>query len=69
MSRPGSSYVVKSQELYRKRQYNTQIDSSRNKLNDKQNIAFSNGDVLTDSPNEELISEAKQNPRFSAWRS
>ena len=69
MSRPGSSYVVKSQELYRKRQYNTQIDSSRNKLNDKQNIAFSNGDVLTDSPNEELISEAKQHPRFSAWRS
>jgi len=69
LSRPGSSYAIKSQGLYRKRQYDTQIDWSRNTLNTKQSIAFNNGDVLTDLPNDERFSESKQNPKFSAWRS
>ena len=58
---------MKSQGFRSQRQYNTQVEGNRLNLTEKQNIALSNGDVLTEIANEPGI-EAKQNPRFSAWR-
>ena len=58
---------MKPQGLYRQQQCHTEFDINKQKLTDKQNIALSNGDVLTDFPNDP-VAESKQNPKFSAWR-
>lgn len=67
-SRPGSAYVMKPQGLYRRRNFEANVDVNAATLTEKQNIALSSGDVLNETPNESM-KEEKQHPSFSAWRS